>query len=98
MAAKNKNRKRSEAGRKASFQSKEDDMEAENGSVEEDENHGANGGDEGAGNDDEFSLEEVLRLGGTQVSPPTTWIFSKLVQVFVHIVLTLRYEVSVPEM
>lgn len=43
-------------------------MEAENGSGEEDEDSAPDQGEYRAKEDeDEFSLEEVLRLGGTQV-------------------------------
>lgn len=55
------------------FQPEENDMEAENNGGEGDEDPGA---DEGEGRakkeeeEEEFSLEEVLRLGGTQVSLP----------------------------
>lgn len=67
MAAKNKHRKKSNASRKVVF-AEENDMEAENGGEEED---GGSGSDDGVKNDDEeFSLDEVLWLGGTQVCRP----------------------------
>lgn len=53
------------------FEPEEKDMEAENSGGEEEGDSRADGGegrpDKGGG--DEFSLEEVLRLGGTQVGP-----------------------------
>lgn len=63
MAAKNKHRKKSKATNKVTFQPEDDELEAENSSGEEDE-----GEDRGKQEEEEFSLEEVLRLGGTQVS------------------------------
>lgn len=72
MAAKNKHHKKSKASGKVTFQPEENDMEAENNGGEEDGDPGA---DEGEGRakkeeEEEFRLEEVLRLGGTQVSLP----------------------------
>ncbi|XP_076612761.1 CCAAT/enhancer-binding protein zeta isoform X2 [Chaetodon auriga] len=63
MAAKNKQRKRAKATSKVTFQPEENDMEAENNGEEED---GADEGEDRAKQDEDFSLEEVLRLGGTQ--------------------------------
>ncbi|XP_070843961.1 CCAAT/enhancer-binding protein zeta [Chaetodon trifascialis] len=63
MAAKNKHRKRAKATNNVTFQPEENDTEAENSGEEED---GADEGEGRAKQDDEFSLEEVLRLGGTQ--------------------------------
>lgn len=63
MAAKNKHRKKAEAANEAV---EDNDVEAANGAAEEDE------GQHGAETDpEEFSLEEVLRLGGTRVSRVT---------------------------
>lgn len=70
MAAKNKHRKKTKAAKTATFEPEDKDMEAENGGGDEEGDSGADGGegrpDEGG---DEFNLEEVLRLGGTQVCP-----------------------------
>lgn len=70
MAAKNKHRKKTKAAKTVTFEPDEKDMEAENSGREEEGNSGADGGegrpDKGG---DEFNLEEVLRLGGTQVGP-----------------------------
>ena len=69
MAAKNKIRKRSKATSKVTFQPEDEDPEAENGSGEEEEDSTVNGGqDKGKKAEEEFNLEEVLKLGGTQVS------------------------------
>uniref|UniRef100_A0A3Q3J9Q0 CCAAT/enhancer-binding protein zeta n=1 Tax=Monopterus albus TaxID=43700 RepID=A0A3Q3J9Q0_MONAL len=57
MAAKNKHRKKS----KVPFQLEENDLEAENSSRDEDKDK-----DRPKKVEEEFSLEEVLRLGGTQ--------------------------------
>ena len=72
MAAKNKHRKKSKATKKVTFQPEESDMEAENSGREEDEDGAAAGGEDTAEKDEEFNLEEVLRLGGTQVNLPDT--------------------------
>ncbi|KAM7395906.1 hypothetical protein PAMA_007265 [Pampus argenteus] len=67
MAAKNKLRKKPKATNKVTFQPEDGEMEAENSSGEEDEGSAADGGEDRAKKEeDEFSLEEVLRLGGTQ--------------------------------
>ncbi|XP_034755237.1 CCAAT/enhancer-binding protein zeta isoform X2 [Etheostoma cragini] len=67
MASKNKNRKKSRAGSKVTFQPEEDNMEAENSGGEEEEDPANNGGENrGKKEEEEFSLDEVLRLGGTQ--------------------------------
>lgn len=70
MAAKNKHRKKTKATKTVTFEPEEKDMEAENSGGEEEGDSGADAGegrpDKGG---DEFSLEEVLRLGGTQVGP-----------------------------
>ncbi|XP_022622596.1 CCAAT/enhancer-binding protein zeta [Seriola dumerili] len=66
MAAKNKHRKKSKAT-KVTFQPEENEPEAENSGGEEDEEAAADEGEGRAKKDEEeFSLEEVLRLGGTQ--------------------------------
>ncbi|XP_041661344.1 CCAAT/enhancer-binding protein zeta [Cheilinus undulatus] len=67
MAAKNKHRKKTKSAKKVTFQYAENDMEAENSGGEEDEDPDTGGGEDKAKKDEEeFSLEEVLRLGGTQ--------------------------------
>ncbi|XP_035851283.1 CCAAT/enhancer-binding protein zeta isoform X2 [Sander lucioperca] len=67
MASKNKYRKKSKASSKVTFQPEENDMEAENSGGEEDEDPARDGGeDRGKKEEEEFSLDEVLRLGGTQ--------------------------------
>lgn len=73
MAAKNKHRKKSKASGKVTFRPEENDMEAENGGGEEDEDSGAGRGGgrpKKEEEEEEFNLDEVLRLGGTQVSLP----------------------------
>lgn len=68
MAARNKNRKKPKATKNVTFQAEERDVEPGNGSGEEDEDSAPDEGEHGAKTDEEeFSLEEVLRLGGTQV-------------------------------
>lgn len=62
MAAKNKQRKKPKAANKVSFEAEENDMEAEQSGGEEDEDKVRVKNDE-----EELSLDEVLRLGGTQV-------------------------------
>uniref|UniRef100_G3PDL1 CCAAT/enhancer-binding protein zeta n=1 Tax=Gasterosteus aculeatus aculeatus TaxID=481459 RepID=G3PDL1_GASAC len=63
MAAINKRRRKS----KGTFQPAEADMEAENISGEEDGDPEADGGEDSATEEEEeFSLDDVLRLGGTQ--------------------------------
>ncbi|XP_068454855.1 CCAAT/enhancer-binding protein zeta [Clinocottus analis] len=67
MAAKNKHRKRSKATSKASFQPEEAEMEAESVGGDEDEDPAPDEEeDKGTKEDEEFNLDEVLRLGGTQ--------------------------------
>ncbi|XP_054474191.1 LOW QUALITY PROTEIN: CCAAT/enhancer-binding protein zeta [Anoplopoma fimbria] len=72
MAAKNNQRKRAKASRKVTFQPADKDMEAENsGGEEEEEEEGEEGGkgekeERRRRGEEEFSLDEVLRLGGTQ--------------------------------
>ncbi|XP_044024988.1 CCAAT/enhancer-binding protein zeta [Siniperca chuatsi] len=66
MAAKNKHRKKSKATSKVTFEPEENDVEAENSGGEEDEDSAADEGEGRAEKDEEFSLDEVLRLGGTQ--------------------------------
>lgn len=70
MAAKNKHRTKTKAAKTVTFEPDEKDMEVENSGGEEEGDSGADGGegrpDKGG---DEFSLDEVLRLGGTQVGP-----------------------------
>ncbi|XP_029351916.1 CCAAT/enhancer-binding protein zeta isoform X2 [Echeneis naucrates] len=66
MAAKNKHRKKPKPT-KVSFRPAEDEPEPENGGEGEDEQAEADEGGGRAGKEEEeFSLEEVLRLGGTQ--------------------------------
>lgn len=64
MAAKNRQRKKSKASDEVKLELEENNQEAENSGGEEDE---AAAVDE-AVDDEEFSLDEVLRLGGTRVS------------------------------
>ncbi|CAJ1077686.1 LOW QUALITY PROTEIN: CCAAT/enhancer-binding protein zeta [Xyrichtys novacula] len=66
MAPRNKFRKKPRAGFKVRFQPEENDMEAGNSGGEEDEEPAASNDEKGAKKDEEFSLDEVLRLGGTQ--------------------------------
>ncbi|XP_033504858.2 CCAAT/enhancer-binding protein zeta [Epinephelus lanceolatus] len=67
MAAKNKHRKNAKATKKVTFQPADNDMEAENGGGEEDGDPAADEGeDRGKKEEEELSLDEVLRLGGTQ--------------------------------
>ncbi|XP_067427866.1 CCAAT/enhancer-binding protein zeta isoform X1 [Thunnus thynnus] len=67
MAAKNKHRKKSKATNKVTFQPADDEPEAEKSGGEEDEDSAADEGEDRAKKEEEeFSLEEVLRLGGTQ--------------------------------
>lgn len=69
MGAKNKQRRRRKGDKKVTFNPEETDMEAgssggvENGGTE------AGGGQAKPSDGEEFSLDEVLRLGGTQVGP-----------------------------
>lgn len=67
MAAKNKHRKKSKATKKVTFESEDKEPAAGNNSGE------ADGGKEKKekAEEEELDLEEVLRLGGTQVSSPT---------------------------
>uniref|UniRef100_A0A3Q1G6R9 CCAAT/enhancer-binding protein zeta n=1 Tax=Acanthochromis polyacanthus TaxID=80966 RepID=A0A3Q1G6R9_9TELE len=67
MAAKNKHRKKSKATDKMTFQAEGNEPDAENSGGEEDEDlAGDEGEDKANKEEEEFSLEEVLRLGGTQ--------------------------------
>ncbi|XP_070705152.1 CCAAT/enhancer-binding protein zeta [Pempheris klunzingeri] len=67
MAAKNKQRRKSKTTSKVTFEPEKDDMEAENSGGEEDGDLEADGGEVATKKEkEEFSLEEVLRLGGTQ--------------------------------
>ncbi|XP_040920551.1 CCAAT/enhancer-binding protein zeta isoform X2 [Toxotes jaculatrix] len=67
MAAKNKHRRKPKRTNKVTFQPEENELEAENGSGEEDGDSAADGGEGRAKKDkEEFSLDEVLLLGGTQ--------------------------------
>ncbi|KAK2855861.1 hypothetical protein Q5P01_004596 [Channa striata] len=67
MAPKNRHRKKPRAANKGTFESEVNDMEAEDGSGEEGEDPAAAGGEHGATKEEEeLSLEEVLRLGGTR--------------------------------
>jgi len=71
MATKAKHRKKSKAGSKVTFRPATDDMEADNIGGEEDEVPAADGGEDRGkeeGEEEEFNLDEVLRLGGTQAS------------------------------
>lgn len=71
MAAKNKHRKKSKASSEVTFEPEEHDMEAENsGGEEEGDSAGDEGEDRAKQEEEEFSLDEVLRLGGTQVGLP----------------------------
>lgn len=71
MAARNKQRRRSKAPQKVTFEPEENEEEAGSGSGAEDEDPAADEReDKATKGEDEFSLEEVLRLGGTQVSSP----------------------------
>ncbi|KAM8832147.1 CCAAT/enhancer-binding protein zeta [Spinachia spinachia] len=67
MAAINKRRRKSKGSRKGTFQAAEADMEAENMGGEEDGDPEAGGvEDRATEEEEEFSLDDVLRLGGTQ--------------------------------
>ncbi|XP_069033548.1 CCAAT/enhancer-binding protein zeta [Embiotoca jacksoni] len=70
MAAKNKQRKKSKGPKTMSFQSEDNDPEAGNSGGEEEEEDEGPAADKGANkakkDEEEFSLEEVLRLGGTR--------------------------------
>lgn len=70
MGAKNKQRRRRQSDKKVTFNPEDTDMEA--GSSGGVENGGTKaGGGQAKPSDDgeEFSLDEVLKLGGTQVGP-----------------------------
>lgn len=68
MGAKNKQRRKRNSAKKVTFNPKETDMEAESSGAGENGGTAADGGqtqsDDGG---EELSLDEVLRLGGTQV-------------------------------
>lgn len=65
MGAKNKHRRGRNGDKKVTFNPEETDMEAVGSGAT-----GANDGQAKSGDDgEEFSLDEVLRLGGTQVGP-----------------------------
>ncbi|KAM3603557.1 uncharacterized protein V6R79_024729 [Siganus canaliculatus] len=66
MAAKNKQRRPGKATNKVKFQHEENDAEAENSGEEGKDEMAANNGEEKAEKDEEFNLDEVLKLGGTQ--------------------------------
>ncbi|XP_028997685.1 CCAAT/enhancer-binding protein zeta isoform X2 [Betta splendens] len=67
MAAKNKPRRKAKATTEVAFQAEDDDVERENRGEREDEDSDPDEGGPGAETDpEEFSLEEVLRLGGTR--------------------------------
>ncbi|KAF3703208.1 CCAAT/enhancer-binding protein zeta CCAAT-box-binding transcription factor [Channa argus] len=67
MAPKNRHPRKPKAANKVTFEPEENDMEPEAGSGEEGEDPAAGGGEQRAKKDEEeFSLDEVLRLGGTQ--------------------------------
>lgn len=69
MAAKNKQRKKSKTAQKVTFQEKEHEPGAENSGGEEEEDSAADEGKDKAKQDEEeLSLDEILLLGGTQVS------------------------------
>lgn len=81
MAAKNKHRKKPKATRNVVLQAEENDMENKNNSGEEEEEedpaHGE--GQHRASKDKEdFNLDEVLRLGGTQVRQKHVYFFINL--------------------
>ncbi|XP_071324200.1 CCAAT/enhancer-binding protein zeta [Trachinotus anak] len=69
MAAKNKHRKKSKP-KKVTFQPEENDLDGEKSCGEEEEDSAPGGGEDRAKkqtkDEEEFSVEEVLRLGGTQ--------------------------------
>ncbi|XP_031607434.1 CCAAT/enhancer-binding protein zeta isoform X1 [Oreochromis aureus] len=65
MAAKNKQRKKSKATKKVTFEAEGNEPEAENSGGEEDEGEEKNTKEEER-EEEELSLEEVLRLGGTK--------------------------------
>lgn len=90
MAAKNKQSKKSKAGSKVSFQPAKDDMEDENSGGEEGEDPAEDGRkDKGKkGEEEEFNLDDVLRLGGTQVSLPGIQI-TIIIQITVVIIIKL---------
>lgn len=70
MAAKNKQRRRKKDDKKVTFNPGETDMEPGNSGGVEDGGTAAGGGQtKPSDGEQEFSLDEVLRLGGTQVSP-----------------------------
>lgn len=74
MAAKNKQRRRKKGAKKVTFDPEEKDMEAGNSGEAEDGATAAGGSGGGRakpadGGGEEFNLDEVLKLGGTQVSP-----------------------------
>lgn len=69
MAAKNKQRKKSKATKKVTFEAEGNEPEAENSGGEEDEGEEKNTKEEER-EEEELSLEEVLRLGGTKVNLP----------------------------
>lgn len=83
MAAKNKQRRRRKGDTKVTFNPEETDMEAGNSEGVEDGETAAGGGGQTkprAGGE-EFNLDEVLKLGGTQVGPwrrASAWWFSRV--------------------
>lgn len=71
MAAKNKHRKRPKTAKKGAVWSKDSEEEPEMNGNEEDVDPAAGDTEETKEADgEELSLDEVLRLGGTKVSPP----------------------------
>lgn len=68
MGAKNKQRVRRKGDKKVTFHPEEADMEAGSSAGMENGEAGAGGGPaKSSDGGEEFSLDEVLRLGGTQV-------------------------------
>ncbi|XP_047429177.1 CCAAT/enhancer-binding protein zeta [Mugil cephalus] len=66
MAAKNKLRKKSKTPNKAAFQAEDAEQDAENSGGDVDGDVDDGGGKEATKDDDDFNLDEVLRLGGTR--------------------------------
>lgn len=70
MAAKNKQRRRKKGDKTVTFGPEETDMGAGNSGGPEDGGTEAGGGQtKPSDGGEEFSLDEVLKLGGTKVSP-----------------------------
>lgn len=89
MAAKNKHRKKPKATRNVVLQAEENDMENKNNSGEEEEDPAHGEGQHRASKDKEdFNLDEVLRLGGTQVRQKHVYFFINLSLSVVNTCLT----------